>query len=152
MHCFFYTYLNNRRTGKDATKPRILGLLGHSEVTLYLFSLQDEGKRLSQRIPFSTKEHFGLCQALLEIPIVLPCPYGLNKIDTSLMLIKRECPIYTQQIKKRTLYKKRTYFHIHYIFLIFGVLHVLLCFRHPQAIMSDTYSTEMIYFYDCGQT
>ena len=26
----FYTDLNNRRTGKDATKPRILGLLGHS--------------------------------------------------------------------------------------------------------------------------
>ena len=23
-------YLNNRRTGKDATKPRKLGLLGHS--------------------------------------------------------------------------------------------------------------------------
>ena len=23
--------LNNRRTGKDATKPRALGLLGHSE-------------------------------------------------------------------------------------------------------------------------
>ena len=25
-------YLNNRRTGKDATKPRTLGLLGHSEL------------------------------------------------------------------------------------------------------------------------
>ena len=24
--------LNNRRTGKDATKPRALGLLGHSDV------------------------------------------------------------------------------------------------------------------------
>ena len=26
----FYTYLNNRRKGKDATKPSTLGLLGHS--------------------------------------------------------------------------------------------------------------------------
>ena len=28
-------YLNNRRTGKDATKPRTLGLLGHSELTRF---------------------------------------------------------------------------------------------------------------------
>ena len=27
----FYMDLNNRRTGKDATKPRALGLLGQSE-------------------------------------------------------------------------------------------------------------------------
>ena len=27
-------YLNNRRTGKDATKPRTLGLLGHSVVVM----------------------------------------------------------------------------------------------------------------------
>ena len=25
-------YLNNRRIGKDATKPRTLGILGHSDV------------------------------------------------------------------------------------------------------------------------
>ena len=29
-NALFYTYLNNRRTGKGATKPRTLGLLGHS--------------------------------------------------------------------------------------------------------------------------
>ena len=28
--------LNNRRTGKDATKPRALGLLGHSGKTLFI--------------------------------------------------------------------------------------------------------------------
>ena len=28
--------LNNRQTGKDATKPRTLGLLGHSEVHVYV--------------------------------------------------------------------------------------------------------------------
>ena len=33
----FYTYLNNRRTGKDATKPRTLGLLGHSDPCDKLF-------------------------------------------------------------------------------------------------------------------
>ena len=31
---FFYTDLNNRRTGKDATKPRTLGLFGHSKIEL----------------------------------------------------------------------------------------------------------------------
>ena len=30
----FYTYLNNRWTGTDATKPRALGLLGHSVYNL----------------------------------------------------------------------------------------------------------------------
>ena len=32
-NALFYTYLNNRRTGMDATKPRTLGLLGHSDHT-----------------------------------------------------------------------------------------------------------------------
>ena len=36
MH--FYTYLNNRQTGKDATKPRALGLLGHSVIDIIIFS------------------------------------------------------------------------------------------------------------------
>ena len=30
QHALRGRYLNNRRTGKDATKPRTLGLLGHS--------------------------------------------------------------------------------------------------------------------------
>ena len=46
-HALFYTYLNKRRIGMDATKPRTLGLLGHSGelnsdfwlVCLYLWSI-----------------------------------------------------------------------------------------------------------------
>ena len=33
-NALFYTYLNNRWTGKDATKPCALGHLGHSELHL----------------------------------------------------------------------------------------------------------------------
>ena len=32
VKCIVYKDLNNRRTGKDSTKPRALGLLGHSEL------------------------------------------------------------------------------------------------------------------------
>ena len=31
QNTLFGRYLNNRRTGKDATKPHTLGLLGHSD-------------------------------------------------------------------------------------------------------------------------
>ena len=34
--------LNNRQTGKDATKPRALGLLGHSDITQKITVLKQE--------------------------------------------------------------------------------------------------------------
>ena len=36
IYALFYMDLNNRRTGKDATKPRALGLLGHSEHRIFI--------------------------------------------------------------------------------------------------------------------
>ena len=45
MHCF-YMDLNNRRTGKDRTKPRALGLLGHSDLMAFHSGIRDmEGKQ-----------------------------------------------------------------------------------------------------------
>ena len=38
--------LNNRRTGKDATKPRALGLLGHSDSS----SRQYEGQLIKAKV------------------------------------------------------------------------------------------------------
>ena len=39
--------LNNRRTGKDPTKPRTLGILGHSEVGRYNNLFYDDRARRS---------------------------------------------------------------------------------------------------------
>ena len=51
MHCF--TCLNNRRTGKHTTKPRALGLLGHSDfICMGLLGLQGAKNRELQNENF----------------------------------------------------------------------------------------------------
>ena len=59
--------LNNRRTGKDATKHRALGLLGHSEscalriapFTTTVFQIEIDLHRTAGRIVVKIIGHFG---------------------------------------------------------------------------------------------
>ena len=43
LNALFYMDLNNRQTGKHATKPRALGLLGHSVYIRVIFITQNIG-------------------------------------------------------------------------------------------------------------
>ena len=90
-HTLFYTYLNNRRTGKDATKPRTLGLLGHSNF-IYNDMLYIKWAR--------TVLFINTCDAKL----VVDCWYTLNgnNIAHTLRIMYHRC----FRSKLKTLYKK----------------------------------------------
>ena len=55
MHCVMYMDLNKRRTGKDATKPRALGLLGYSVVSV--LSQKQKTQQRSHEFPLLRPFH-----------------------------------------------------------------------------------------------
>ena len=84
--------LNNRRTGKDTTKPRALGLLGHSE---FRFQLKEKNMsyKFNLRHDLSIDDHQMKCvfhvnvKYQLQYLLLFPCHFKSSPIRLSNFLI-----------------------------------------------------------------